>query len=341
MYNSTLKYFKPYQEIEFIMKTPGVSIIIPLKRFTPYIREAIKYYEELDYSNFEIIILPDEKEEEVLSKKLEIRIIQTGNVGPAEKRDIGAKYAKEEILAFTDDDAYPDKNWLKNAIKTFAIDDNAAAVGGPGITPDSDSFWQRISGNVYSSFIMSGNYRKRYISSGKICEDYDLPSVNLIVKKKIFDEVGGFDSTYYPGEDTKLCLEIKKKGYKIFYNPEVIVYHHRRNLIPHHFKQIANYALHRGFFAKKYPDTSLKLQYFLPSIFLMCIIGGAFLSFLNSFFLKIYLIALGIYFLLALGSSLKLNLIESLVTMLAIFFSHLTYGLFFIKGLFFTKDLKR
>lgn len=318
-----------------------VSIIIPLKKFNNYIKEAIPYYESLEYKNFELIILPDNEEKEILSDKLNIKVIPTGSVGPAEKRDIGAKYAKGEILAFTDDDAYPDKNWLTNALKTFDMSEDIAAVGGPGITPKNDSFWQRVSGNVYASWLMSGGYRKRYIATGKIHEDYDLPSVNLIVKKKVFDEIGGFDSTYYPGEDTKLCLEIKKKGHKIYYNPDVIVYHHRRNLIPYHFKQIANYALHRGFFAKKYPETSLKLQYFLPSFFLAGVISGAFLSFFSNFLAKLYFLVLGAYFIVAFLSSLRLNLIESFVTMFAIFFSHLTYGFYFIKGLIFTKELKR
>ncbi len=317
-----------------------ISVIIPLKSINDYIREAIFHYEQLDYKNFELIILPDKDDKVSLSDKLKITIIPTGEIGPAEKRDIGAKYAKGEILAFTDDDAYPDKSWLINAVKTFELNENIAAVGGPGITPPNDSFWQRISGNVYSSFLMSGSYRKRYVSTGKIHEDYDLPSVNLIVKKKIFEEVGGFDSTYYPGEDTKLCLEIKKRGYKIFYNPDVIVYHHRRNLIPFHFKQIANYALHRGFFVKKYPETSLKLTYFLPSFFLIGVVFCPLVGIFFPFLMKIYFITLGVYFILAFISSLKLNIIESFVTMLAIFFSHIVYGFYFIKGLL-CKELKR
>jgi len=321
------------------MNKAFISVIIPLKQFNNYIREAIKYYENLNYLNFELIILPDKEEKEVLSKKLNIKVIATGEIGPAEKRDIGAKEAKGEILAFTDDDAYPDKNWLKNAIEILFSDEKIGAVGGPGITPKNDGFWQKVSGNVYASFWMSGSLRKRYFPVGKAHEDYDIPSVNFIVKKEIFEKVGGFDSNYYPGEDTKLCLEIKKIGYKIIYSPNVIVYHHRRNLF-FHLKQISNYALHRGFFVKRYPETSFKIHYFLPSIFLIGVTLGGILCFLNKFIGYTYGISIGIYFLFAFISTLKSNILEIVPSTIAIFLSHLTYGIFFIKGLL-TSELKR
>ncbi|MFN4217333.1 MAG: glycosyltransferase, partial [Brevinematales bacterium] len=317
-----------------------VSIIIPLKAFNHYIREAIPYYERLDYSPFEIIILPDEKETEVLSQKLDIRVIPSGPVGPAEKRDMGAKFARGTILAFTDDDAYPDEKWLSQAVGILLSSDDIGAVGGPGITPPSDGFFQRLSGNIYSSVWMSGSYRKRYTPVGTIHEDYDLPSVNLIVKKEVFESVGGFDSTYYPGEDTKLCLAIKKKNYRILYSPQVIVWHHRRPLFPHHFRQIANYALHRGFFARRYGATSLKMAYLLPSLFLLGIILGWIPAILFSFLWWIYGGTLFIYFVGAFLLGTGKTLFERLATTLGIFASHLTYGWFFIQG-FLTKELKR
>lgn len=317
-----------------------VSIIIPLPKINKYILEAIPYYENLEYKNFEIIILPDEEENIKLSDKLDIKIIKSGKVGPAEKRDLGAKYASGEILAFTDDDAFPDKYWLTNALKLFD-DANVAAVGGPAITPDNDSFWQKVSGSVYASLLMSGSYRKRYVRVGLIHEDYDLPSVNLIVRKEIFLKIGGFDSTFYPGEDTKLCLEIKKLNYKILYNPDSFVYHHRRNLFPNHFQQIANYALHRGYFVKKYPETSRIPFYFIPSLFLIGLILGFIISFFSYHLRIIYLSVLILYFILNLIFSFNKNPLLYFWTIVGTFLSHIVYGYYFIIGLFFTKYLHR
>lgn len=322
------------------MGLPFVSVIIPLKAFNHYIREAIQHYERLDYPTFEIIILPDGEEKEILSKKLDVRVIPSGPVGPAEKRDMGAKVARGEILAFTDDDAYPDAQWLKNAVDLLLSDERIGAVGGPGVTPESDNFWQRISGNVYASPWMSGGYRKRYTPVGGVHEDYDLPSVNLIVKKHVFEVVGGFDSTYYPGEDTKLCLAIKKKGYKILYSPEVVVYHHRRNLFPFHFRQIAHYALHRGFFVKHYPETSLKLVYFLPSLFVVGLFAGWLVCYFVPLLWWVYAGVLAIYTIGGFGLLYGKGIKEKIVTFGAIFLSHVVYGVYFVKGLF-KKELTR
>src|SRR3989344_4098147 len=95
---------------------PLVSVIIPVKKCSDYLDENIKAINNGTYDNFEIIVLPDENEKKDFPKT---KIVSTGNIGPAEKRDIGARIAKGEFLAFIDDDAYPSKNWLSNAVGLF------------------------------------------------------------------------------------------------------------------------------------------------------------------------------------------------------------------------------
>jgi len=264
--------------------------------------------------------------------------VPTGSVSPAKKRDLSSKYALGEILAFLDDDAYPEKDWLKNAVKNF-LNPDVAAVGGPAITPSDDNLWRKASGRVYENLLVGGPYRYRYIK-GKRREVVDYPSCNLLVRKDIFDKLGGFDTSFWPGEDTKLCLEIVDKlNKKIIYDPKAVVYHHRRPLFIPHLRQIASYALHRGYFAKRYPQTSFKLSYFLPSLFVLAVVSGVVLSL---FFYPIRIL-LGLFLCLYLGIVLIFSFSNSAKMTLLIFsgiiFSHFTYGLFFFKGLF-TNKLK-
>lgn len=246
------------------------SIIIPVKQLNDYIDESMSFIRQLDYRNFEVLILPDFDEKKRIAGA---KIIPTGAVGPAEKRDLGAKVATGEILAFLDDDAYPTKNWLKIAAKDFK-DPAVAAVGGPALTPKNEPFKAKLSAALFESFIGGGNGRFRYLPIGKKRPADDLPSVNLLVRKDIFQKIKGFNCQYWPGEDTKLCLDILATGKKIIYDPDLQVYHHRRASLIAHFRQVGNYALHRGFFAKKYPVTSLKLFYFLPSLFVIYLIAA-------------------------------------------------------------------
>jgi len=306
------------------------SIIIPVKHITNDLRETINYCKEVDYPDFEIIVLPDNKVNKEFS---EVEFIPTGNVTPSKKRDIGAKHSSGDILAFIDGDAFPKKDWLRNASKYFK-DDNVGAVGGPGITPDSDGFLQKASGEVYSSLLGGGKFTYRYIPQKKIEID-DFPSMNLLVRKSVFEEIGGFKTNFWPGEDTVLCLNITKKlGKKIIYAPDVVVYHHRRPLFIPHLLQVYSYALHRGYFAKKYPQTSLRPIFFIPSLFAIGLITGFILSFYSTILRNIYFSVLIFYFLLILFTTLNIkNLKMKLFVIIGIILTHIVYGFGFIRGL--------
>jgi len=332
--------------------TSKISIIIPVKRLNDYLRqETIPAILKQTYRNFEIIILPDKKTKE---KFPQTRIIPTyPKTGPADKRDIGAKKAKGEILAFLDDDSYPDKNWLKNAVKIFTHHKPSAishklitAVCGPTLTPPHNNLRQKASGYVWSSWLGSmgaGTYRCA-VSSRREVDDY--PTVNFLIRKKDFWAVGGFDSHFWPGEDTKLCLDLTKKlKKKIIYDPKVLVYHHRREIFGPHLKQISRYAIHRGHFAKILPETSLRIGYLIPTFFVSGLVFGFFLSFIHPLFKFIYLSAIGVYLILLLATVIQVYLKEknfklAILVIPSIFITHLVYGVLFIKG-FFSPGLRR
>ncbi|MFA5156106.1 MAG: glycosyltransferase [Candidatus Omnitrophota bacterium] len=311
-----------------------VSIIIAVKTWQRNLEECVAKCRELDFPDFEIIVLPDGP---VSEAQKEVRIIPTGPVSPAHKRDIGFKQANGEIIAFLDDDAWPEKAWLKNAIRHFS-DASIAAVGGPAVTPVDDSLWQKASGAVYSSPLVSGKYIYRYMPR-QLRQVDDYPSCNFIVRKAVLEKTGGFNTNFWPGEDTKLCLDITQKlGKKIIYDPQVLVYHHRRPVFLPHLKQIASYAVHRGYFVKRYPETSLRPAYFVPSIFLIGIVLGMLVSLFVPVIRLVYLPGVFLYLLLVLIFSLSNGLSLLGLVLFGIITTHITYGAFFIKGLL-TKQL--
>jgi len=293
-------------------------------------------------------------------KKFEVLITSKPiNAGPALKRDLAAQKAKGEVLAFLDDDAYPDKNWLKNAFYYFKNKKNRiAAVCGPGITPKNSPFSQKASGYILSSFMGSGGagtYRNRPEKKREV-DDY--PSFNLLVRKSDFWKVGGFKTSFWPGEDTKLCHNlVYKLGKKIVYDPKILVYHHRRALFIPHLKQISRFGLHRGYFVRLWPKTSLKIGYFIPSFFLIflsftpmifLLLKSLSLNLLARLVLEFYLTILILYFALILLAPIdflfkekkiciRLCITSALSIFFGIFFTHITYGFYFLKGLFIKK----
>jgi cellulose synthase/poly-beta-1,6-N-acetylglucosamine synthase-like glycosyltransferase len=308
-----------------MIKKPIFSIIIPVRVFTPYLKETLLHLKKQSFKSFEILIITDKI---------------SGSASPALKRNLGAKMSRGIYLAFLDDDSYPSPDWLKNAFNLFR--NNIAAVCGPCLTPSQDNLLKKASGLVWSSYLGSGGagtYRNS-IKSRRYVDDF--PSVNLIIKKSDFDQVHGFDTHHWPGEDTLLCLslvyQLKKQ---ILYHPKVFVYHHRRDVLIPHLQQITRYALHRGNFARYYPKTSFKIGYLLPSFFFIYLLS---LPFLTLFFhLKFLAIPLYFYFLLMLltfFSFIKKNsFLLSILATLTIPVTHLYYGILFLIG-FFTKNLK-
>ena len=263
---------------------------------------------------------------------------------PPIKRDMALEPARGEILAFLDDDAYPVKDWLLKALSYFS-DPEIAAVGGPAVTPESDDIWQEASGRVYSSWAMSGAHRYRYIP-GEKREVEDYPSCNFLVRKSAMREIGGFNTKFWPGEDTFFCLKlIRDLKKKIIYVPEALVYHHRRRLFTGHLKQIANYGLHRGYFAKRFPETSCKLAYFLPSLLVIGVLSGvalplipalklAYLSIIISYLTVVFISSISVMPPFTDRLRISKGFPLTLLVFWGIIFSHIVYGIYFIKGLF-------
>lgn len=351
-----LNIVKFYKDLfEELKSDKLVSIIIPLKKINDYIKEETKYLLEQTYKNFEVVILPDSFSEEEIDLDIfrdkRIKIIETGAIPPALKRAKGVENSNGEILAFLDDDTYPEKDWLKNSLRAMETK-NINALGGPAITSPKDNFSKQISGLIYGSALMSGKHKARYIPD-KVQYVNDYPSCNFIITKELYKRVGGFDGEYWPGEDTILCNNIMKVNEKILYTPEALVYHHRRDLLFGHFKQLKGYAWHRGYFVKKFGGNSFELSYFIPSIFLLWTIFlpialalklptliNDLIPALSQTAITVLLIAPHIlYFICLIGSWISsFSLIKGFCKIVGIFLSHCVYGFFFIKG--FLRGLK-
>lgn len=278
------------------------------------------------------MILPDEDS----SLKIEdsrFKVVPTGHERPSVKRNLGTSLASGEIIAMIDSDAYPDEYWLTNSLKYFE-DEGVAAVGGPSLTPQGDSLMQKASGAILASRIAMGRLADRY-APAKVREDDDLPTCNLLVRRAVVDRLGGFNVDFWPGEDTHLCLQITRGlGLKMIYAPDVVVYHHRRALFRPHLRQVWAYGLHRGFFAKRYPETSRRLLYFAPSMLVVGLIVGIPLALLNPLLEAIFVALISIYLMVCLFEGLRqrnLKLIPLVFSGLIL--THLTYGVAFLEGL--------
>lgn len=313
---------------------PKFSVIVAFPGDSQVLRRLIDALREQTYRNFEVLFLPD-----LLMIRPEVnyrfRIIATGKVRPAKKRNQGALAATGDILAFIDDDAYPRPVWLANAAACFSAHAEITALGGPGLTPPEDPPWAQLSGMVFASPLVSGNFRYRYFIQGPLRKVEDYPSCNLFVRKAAFEEIRGFREDFWPGEDTLLCADLQRAGHTLWYDPRVVVYHHRRELFGPHLRQVGRYALHRGYFARCIGVNSRRLSYQIPSLFVLGVVIGAPLAFLTPWLAIPYLSVIGCYlFLTLVDALLEAPAWRWVVPFWAgVMATHLWYGVRFLQGI--------
>lgn len=315
-------------------KEPKVSIIIPFKRLNPLVEKCIKNCLEMDYKNFDIILLPDSKINKKYSK---CRIIPTKKVHPSEKRNIGIFSSKSEFIASIDSDAYPAKDWLRNAIWFFK-DEKVGAVGGPNLPPKEAGLLEKAAiAVVYSKLGLTTAYRiKKYKEGSYECKE--LASSNIIYRKSVLEKVKGYDSTLPTGEDTMICFKIRSFKKKIIYSPRIKVYHHRRKLFIPHLERIYSQAFDKAVILKK-SFSFEKIIYFLPAIFVLFLVFGFILSLFSIYFMTFYFFVILIYLLIVLVESIKTKgFILSLLVFIGLPLTHIVYGAGFLFGLTRTKS---
>jgi hypothetical protein len=152
---------------------------------------------------------------------------------PAGKRNYAMQQAKGDIYAFIDSDAFPDKDWLKNALYWLQC---YPAVCGPGVLPPDAPFGEKVADQVHKWVFCPYRVAPR---TQRIVPWH--PTFNLIVKKEVAPQ---FDS-YLTGEDDRFCEKIKEG---IFYHPSILVYHNRRGIFKPLWRQFGTYARHKGTF---------------------------------------------------------------------------------------------
>ena len=331
-----LRIMRYYQHVELADPSgppPSVSVVIACPGPSAYLDEALAGLAAQSLPPAEVIVLPDDPFDCPAAGKVPVRVVATGRVRPAEKRNRGILEARGEIVAFLDDDASPQRQWLEQAVRHFSRDE-VGAVGGPGVTPPGESRLAALGGDVYASPLVSGSYRFRYVSERYRRVD-DMPSCNLLVRTSLLRELGGYNTRYWPGEDTILCLDIVRSGRLIVYDPFAAVNHHRRPLFGAHLRQVGRYALHRGFFTRVFPQTSRRISYMVPSLFVAGIVFGGAACAALPILRPAYFGVLAFYGAVTLLASFHRRPLDWLAVWMGIVLTHLWYGIRFVQGVLF------
>ncbi len=212
----------------------NLSVIVPAYNAEATLPALLDSLSNQSYDEFEVVVIDDASRDQTnriaWSYPCEL-ITLSENRGPAYARNVGAKKARGEILAFTDSDCRVDSNWVANIHKHFSYSDTEVIMGRLVLMP-STLLGDSISAIGFPAGGTIGFDKIWKVNGMGFTES--LSSCNCAIRKGIFHKVGGFDDSFpYPGgEDSLLAYNLTELNYRIKYCPNVLAYHEARDSLP-------------------------------------------------------------------------------------------------------------
>lgn len=252
--------FLEQQGLSKLSDYPHVSIIIPVRNRPDEIASCLQSLKEIDYPSekVEIIVVDDASTDNtpnVVSRFPVTLIALKTHKQASFCRNLAAKHAKGKVLAFIDSDCIADPLWLKELMPAFK-DPLLGAVGG---TVDSYFEEDGLSLDRYEKVKSSLKVGSWFRRSRKGENFFYVPSCNLVVKRDIFLELGGFNKDLHVGEDVDFCWRMQDRGYNLEYRPTGLIYHKHRNRLGTFARRRFDYGTSEPLLQQSHADRIKKL----------------------------------------------------------------------------------
>jgi len=223
---------------------PLISVIIPYYKAKKYVMECLlSLSKKTDTGNIEVILVNDHSGDDI--KKIADQIPNlvyhenAKNEGFVKSCNKGASLAKGTYFLFFNNDAQITDNAIEQMVASLNNDPSVGIVGPKVLYPSGhlQEAGCKLNADGSSAFIgLDDNpYLDRYNFSKEV--DY-VSGCSLMIRKDVFEKVGGFSLEFEPGycEDVDLCMKVRQQGYKIWYNHNAVIYHHLSATTPSSYK---------------------------------------------------------------------------------------------------------
>lgn len=250
---------------------PKVIIIILNWNGMKYTSECIYSLLNIEYDNFEILIVDNNSTEEDINKlkilldnnKKVKAIFNKQNHGFAGGNNIGIDYSLNngaEYIMILNNDTVVEKNFMKPLIEVFNNHKNVGIVA-PQINyfDHPDIIW---SAGGYISKIRGSGFALSNINEKKVKylekEVAFVSGCCMLIKKEVFEAIGNLDVQYFMYlEDVDFCLRASKAGFRIFVSHGSKIYHKVGKSTDNNLKPLPLYYVTRNrllFLRKNYKD---------------------------------------------------------------------------------------
>lgn len=242
IWNRVVQEFLGWEAEEASPRRPKASIVVVTRERPEDLRRCLESLLALPDDGQEILVVDNRPEtdrtlELVRQFEPRVRYVREDWPGEGAARNCGLREARHEIVAFIDDDAIPDPDWLRALVRNFE-DPQVLAVTGLVMpleleTPAQEEF-ERLSPHArgFSREVFSADthYALHVAPVGV--------SANLAMRRDVLELLGGFDEALGVGTparcgtDHELFVRILISGYTIVYDPAALNWHRHRRTWP-------------------------------------------------------------------------------------------------------------
>jgi GT2 family glycosyltransferase len=226
---------------------PRISVVVCTYNGARTLRDSLEGLRKVEYPDFEVIVVDDGSTDEsaAIARAYDVRLISTPQRGLSNARNTGMEAATGEIVAYLDDDAYPDPHWLTYLAAAF-LNSTHAGIGGPNLAPSGD-------GPIAECVANAPGGPVHVLLSDREAEH--IPGCNMAFRKTCLEAIGGFDPQFrVAGDDVDVCWQLQERGWTLGFSPAALVWHHRRNSIRTYWRQQYGYGRAEALLEKKWPQ---------------------------------------------------------------------------------------
>ena len=163
-----------------------------------------------------------------------------------EKRNLGWRLARTELVAYLDDDVTLEPEWARKISAPFS-DERVGLVSGPGLIPDQLPLMARLAGLALSSGA-AGYVADRYLAGVAAVHEIKWSKIigcNMALRRSLLEAVGGFNPVFEAGDEMFISFSIAKRGQRIVFASEARAYHFPRASLRGFIRQIHGYGATR------------------------------------------------------------------------------------------------
>jgi GT2 family glycosyltransferase len=230
---------------------PMVSIVVCARNAASTLDDCLRAIARVDYPSVEAIVVDDGSTDttaEIAGGFPNVRLMRIPGSGLSVARNIGARAASGEIVAYVDADVRVEPDWLNYLVQPFLRGD-AVAVGGPNrVPPDDDWFAQCVA--------RAPGGPTHVLLDDTVAEH--VPGCNLAIRRQALLEIGGFDRIFLrAGDDVDVCWRLQDCGGRIEFAPSAHVWHHHRSHLLAYWRQQVGYGEGEAWLRERHPHRSL------------------------------------------------------------------------------------